>query len=553
MATSDRFRHLDEQRFDVIVVGAGTGGLTAAALLAARGRKVLIVDQHYVAGGNATTFKRKGWEFDVGIHYIGGCHPGGMIPRLLRAAGVTDVEFEELDPDGYDTLVYPDFRFRVPRGIEPFRGRLLEHFPDERRGIERYVALLLQLQRLQGLLARPVAALWTLPRSLLLLRSARSTFGEFLDSCTRDPRLRAVLAGQHGDYAQPPSRAAALVGAGLALHYLEGAYCPRGGGQVMSDRLADSVERHGGKVLLRTRVRRILVENGRAAGVEIDSPHLGVRRVRAPVVISNADLKRTIGELLGPSVVSAKTMRRAAGYEMSPSMAVLYLGIRRDLRAEGHPRTNYWVYHGTDYEPGYAALARGELADKPWVYISIASVKDPTNRRAAPAGMTNLQVMTLAPARPETWGVTEAEVESGAYRDSPAYQAKKAQVAASLVESARAIFPDLGETIAYQELSTPLSHRRYTLSSGGTSYGIALTPQQFLGGRPAARTEIDGLYLCGASCRTGHGIAGVMMSGLMAAAAVSGVRLVQEVFAAPIPVETRRPDGERSQGELEVA
>jgi phytoene dehydrogenase-like protein len=119
--TYDRFRSLDDRRFDVIVVGAGMGGLTAAALLTRQGKRVLVVDQHAVAGGNATIFKRSGYEFDVGLHYIGGCHPDGPIPRILRAAGVDDVEFEELDPDGFDTLVFPDFEFRIPKGIDRYR------------------------------------------------------------------------------------------------------------------------------------------------------------------------------------------------------------------------------------------------------------------------------------------------------------------------------------------------------------------------------------------------------------------------------------------------
>jgi phytoene desaturase len=526
----DRFRKLPESAFDAIVVGAGMGGLTTAALLAERGRRVLVVDQHYVAGGNATIFKRRGYEFDVGLHYIGDCGRSGLIPRILRAAGAPGVVFEEMDPDGFDTLVFPDFEFRIPRGIEAFRRRLVAQFPAERRGIDRYLAVAEQIRRYQTLLGNPLHAVTVLPRSLLLFRYLRATLAELLDDCTRDPRLRAVLCGQHGDYAQPPSRASALMHVGLAQHYLEGAFFPRGGGQVLADRLAESIERRGGKILLRARARRILVERGAACGVEIESHHLGVRVVRAPVVVSNADLKRTMAELVGAAHLAPETTRRVASYEMSPALGVVYLGIRRDLRAEGHPRTNYWISPAYDLEPAYAELRRGEISSRPLVYISIASVKDPENPRLAPPGLTNLQLMTIVPAAPSAWGVTEADVASGAYRDHPGYLAKKKSFAAALVAGAERVLPDLRGQIVYEEVATPLTHRRFTLATDGTSYGIALTPRQYLGGRPGAGTEIRGLYLCGASTRAGHGIAGAMMSGVLAAASISGRGLVREVF-----------------------
>jgi len=528
--TYDRYRTLDDDTFDVIVVGAGTGGLTAAALLTRRGKKVLVLDQHAVAGGNATIFKRSGYQFDIGLHYIGGCHPEGVIPRILRAAGAQNVEFEELDPDGYDTLVFPDFQFRVPKGIDRFRDRLVKYFPREVSGIDRYIRLLRQIQSVQQTLVRPASALWTMPRSLLLARWAHRTFKDFLDSCTDDPRLQAVLAGQHGDYALPPSRASVLVGAGLALHYLEGAYFPRGGGQVVSDRLAEAIERQGGKILLTARVERILTESGRVRGAELFSNQVGRRTVHAPAVVSNADLKRTVLELVGREQFSAETVDRVSGFEMAPALAMLYLGYDRDLRAERHPSTNYWIYPDYDYERQYAAVLQGEFPADPFAYVSIASVKDPTNDKLAPPGVTNMQVMSLAPHSPESWGVSRVEADSTAYRKSETYRQAKEKYSRQLVAAATRVFPDLAERIVFEELATPLTHVRYTGSTDGTSYGIAATPQQFLRRRPGIRTEIEGLYLCGASTRMGHGIGGVTLSGLFAAAAIVGRELIGEVM-----------------------
>ena len=513
----DRFRKLPESSFDVIVVGAGLGGLTSAGVLAKRGYRVLVLDQHYVAGGCATVFKRRGYEFDVGLHYIGECQPGGAVHRMLSAAGADAVEFEELDPDGYDTIMFPDRVFRFPKGLDSLQSRLLEHFPDERAGIERYVRLLREFERIPRLLSDPRALLGTLPGSLATVRWALGSFGSFLDSCTRNPQLKGVLAAQNGDYGLPPSRASTLMGAGLTLHYSHGAFFPRGGGQRISDELATAIERNGGRIVLRARVERIVVSQGRVHGVQITSKHLGTRTLTAPVVISNADLKRTMFELVGRDHLRRWTSRRVERFEMAPALGVAYVGLKRDLRAEGFARSNYWILPRYDFEADYSALRDGRWIDPLPVCVTIASLKDPTNPRLAPPGITNVQVMSIAPSEPERWGVTEEAVRSGAYSDLETYQHAKEAYGDRLLASAERLLPGIRSQIAYREIATPLTLRRYTGATAGTSYGIASTPGQFHALRPGAKTEIHGLYLAGASGRTGPGIVGAMASGMMAA------------------------------------
>ena len=137
--TKARVRAAIPERVDVAVVGAGLGGLVSSAYLAQAGFKVACFDQHYVAGGCATQFARGSgadkFQFDIGLHYIGDCHKDGNIPRLLRGLGI-EQGYTRLDPDGFDTLVFPDFEFKIPSNIDLYRDRLLEYFPKERRGID---------------------------------------------------------------------------------------------------------------------------------------------------------------------------------------------------------------------------------------------------------------------------------------------------------------------------------------------------------------------------------------------------------------------------------
>jgi phytoene dehydrogenase-like protein len=549
MALPDRLRKLDKDNWDVIVVGAGTGGLTAAALLAKRGLSVLVVDQHYVPGGNATIFKRPGYEFDVGLHYVGQCERG-LFPRVLAAAGAEPVRFRPMDPDAFDTVVLPGLELGVPRGIERYRLRLTDAFPSERAGIDRYLSYLLQQSRLEPALARPRKLPRALLGSPLVLRWANGTLGAFLDTCTQDPALRAVLAAECGDYAEPPSRASLALHAGLMLHYLdEGGFYPEGGGQVMSDHLAAAVERHGGKLLLSTRVERILVQNGRVTGVRLRNKHLGEREVRATRVVANSDIKKLYLELLGPDVVRAKTLRKVRSWQMAPALGMVYVGMRREGLCGRTRNTNYWIYGSTDLERAYAENRVGRVPDEPLLYVSIASLKDPDNPRVAPPGVVNLQLMSLAPSEPSAWGVSEADLVTGKYRQNERYLAKKREYTDALFRAAERVFPGMREHVVFEETATPLTHSRYTLATGGTSYGLALVPEQFLWRRPGPKTELEGLWLCGASLYTGHGIAGAMASGVNAAAALVGPQVWRDVRGARPTAPAKapaRPGAERA-------
>jgi len=520
----------DRSRADVVVVGAGLGGLVAAAYLAATGRRVVVVDRHSVAGGNATVFTHHGYEFDVGVHYLGDCGPGGGIPRILAPLGI-EVTFREMDPDGFDTFVFPDQTFRVPKGVEAFRRRLHATFPSETAGIDTYLDAIVALDaELTG--GAP-------PR--LLLEHTETTVGALFDRLGLSARLRSILDGQHGTYALPPSRASLALHAALCMHYLKGAWYPEGGGQVIADALVAFIVDHGGELILQAPVTRIVVDSGAVRGVELHVPSAlrarGVpTRIDAPVVISDADLKRTVLELVGAEAAPPELVQRVRSYEMTLPLFVLYLVLDRDLRAEGHPNTNVWVFPDDDIEGAYATLEAGRLPDELFAYLTFASLKDPTNERLCRPGQTNLQVMTLVPSDPGFWGLSRGPAAGERYRTSPAYRARKRELRDRLLATAEAGLPGISDAIVYEEAATPITHERFVRSTGGTSYGIAATPAQFLLNRPAPTTELPGLFLAGASTIAGHGIAGVMAGGVMAATAVAGpeVRAVVEQRAAPL-------------------
>jgi phytoene dehydrogenase-like protein len=519
---------------DVAIIGSGLGGLVAGAQLARRGLRVAVFEQHYVAGGCATQFsrgpRRARYHFDVGIHYIGDCGADGVIPRLLRELGV-ELDYEPMDQDGFDTLVFPGLEFRVPANVERYRDRLRELFPREGKAIDRYVRVLLATMKATRILdandgRMSVGAMMSMALDgLHVARIQNRTIGEVLDSCgARDPALRAIFLGQSGDYGLPPSQASAVLHLGLAGHYFRGAYYPRGGGQVIADRLAEAIERAGGSVHLRRGVEKILVgADGRASGVRLEA-RAGEppRDVRAKVVLSNADLKMTLERLVGPEHLPASWVTRSKGFKMGGAIFLTFLGVQADMRALGMRPANYWQFDDFDVEGHYRDAASSTELKVRAAYITSSSLKDPSNAaHHAPGGVTNVEVMTLVPGSTAQWGVEPSDAEAWRYRETEVYRARKAELEEKMIGRLDALFPGAAKAVVFRESATPVTHVRFTRATGGTGYGLAATPDQFLRQRPGYRGPVPGLYLCGASTRAGHGVVGAMSSGRQAALRVA--------------------------------
>ncbi len=527
--TRRRTRSEVSEEVDVAIVGCGLGGLVAGAYLAQSGLRVACFDSHYVAGGCATVFKRAhgadSYHFDIGLHYIGDCDSNGMIPRLLRGLGL-EQEFVPMDQDGFDTLVFPDFEFRIPANIDLYRDRLCAQFPSEVRGIDKYIKLLRQLeaflQRLESkgkLTGADKLRLLLTSRSLVANRATVAK--DFFDTCTDDPMLQAVLAGQSGDYGLPPSEVATMLHMGLTLHYFKGAYYPKGGGQIISDKIAQSIEDAGGEIHLRCGIEEILVENGRAVGVRTEPRRGESYSIKAKAVISNADLKKTLLELVDPAHLDTSVVKRARDFTMGGAIFMTFLGIESNMLDQGMRSTNYWQFDHYDMEGVYKINRTGQRVTPQGCYITSATIKDPGTAHHAPEGIDTVEIMALMPGDARYWGVQDDHIKHWDYKRSEQYKALKYEVEDNLVARLEALFPGTSQHIVHRESATPVTHSRYTRASEGTGYGLAASPSQFLEKRPGYRGPLEGLFFAGASTRAGHGIVGAMNSGYQAALRVA--------------------------------
>ena len=344
-------------------------------------------------------------------------------------------------------------------------------------------------------------------------------------------RAAAVLLGEQGDYAVRPSRTPTVLAAGLTDHYMGGAFYPEGGGQAMAGRLVEAIRAFGGEVRTQAPVARVRVERGRVAGVVLEKTG---EAIDAPLVVSNADLKRTLFELVGEQHFPRETVERVRSFRMSLPLFAVYVGLEADLVAEGLANTNHWLWGSTDIEGIYEQLENGEQPRENLAYLTVTSLRDPESRHIAPAGYTNLQVMTLVPHDYALWHVEKGPAEGGRYHRDPEYRRRKAELMDHLLETAEAIVPGLRERADWKEAATPVTQERFTHSTGGTSYGIEYATDQMGAVRVGPETDVPGLFLCGASTPSGHGIANVMLSGLRAAEAAAGSELRRAVLAGEV-------------------
>lgn len=517
-------RHDPAERFDAIVIGSGIGGLASAALLARHGgKRVLVLERHYMPGGFTHVFLRGGYEWDVGLHYIGGVnHPQAQTRRMFDH--VTDGRLEwEFMGEVYDRIVLGERVFDLVAGPDRFAETLKEQFPDEAVGIDRYLAALKSVARWGGLYfgekAVPgyVAALAGPLMRAPFLRYARRTTRDVLSGMIRDPDLAAVLTGQWGDYGLPPGRSSFAMHALVARHYLWGGSYPTGGSSEIAATIAPLIEEAGGTILYNAEVTELLMEEDRAVGVRMaDGSEL-----RAPIVVSDAGASNTFERLL-PAEAAARLGIDREMTSVTPSTAHLciYAGLRKTSQELDLPRANFWLYTGNDHDAAVERYENDPSAPLPVVYASFPSAKDPTFEDRYP-GRSTIELITMAPY--ERFG---AWADDPVKRRGEEYTRLKEDLARRMFERLEPWLPGLVDQIDYYEVSTPLSTRHYANYAQGELYGLEHTTARFERRFLRPRTPIRGLYLTGQDVATA-GVAGALAAGYLTASAILGRNLVR--------------------------
>ncbi len=513
-----------EGHFDAIVIGSGVGGLTVAAILAKRcDRRVLVLERHTTAGGLSQSFKRPGYEWDVGVHYVGEVGGGGALVRPFDYLGEGRLAWAPL-PDVYDRVHVGERVYDLVRGRARFVATLKDAFPSEARAIDRYVELVEDCRRASAAFFAAKA----LPRGMAsamgpALRDsfsahAERTTADVIGSLTQNRELAAVLSAQYGNYGTPPRESSFAVHAAVAGHFLEGAFFPVGGAGAIAAAMAPTIEAAGGAIFVGADVETIVVEGGVARGVRMTDG----REVRAPVVVSDAGFASTFGRLVAREHVLPELVAALAALRPSTGHACLYLGFRATDDELALSGTNRWIFRDEALDENHARFLADPASPLPFVYASFPSAKDPSFRERHP-GRATVDVLTAA-----RWDWFAPWAGARWRRRGADYDALKASFAERMLDMLLAKLPQLRGRVDALELSTPATTRHFTAHPRGEMCGLDHTPARFARS-PGPRTPIRGLFLTGQDVGL-VGVAGAFTGGALAAAAIAGMGVLREVL-----------------------
>jgi all-trans-retinol 13,14-reductase len=507
------------QNFDAIVIGSGLGGLTAAALYARAGHRVLVLERNEAFGGAATVYRHGALSIEASLHEIDGLDAGDAKAPLLQALGLDrDLAFVavgDLHEVRSRLLGEP---FVLPHGFDAARDAAVRRFPRQAHGLEEYFRRLQELREAVSMLAQHQddRSWWLrnaarLPRRLWpLVRQRHATVsGVLAELFGADEAVKLALASNLGYYTDDPDTMPFIAYAIPQASYLAGGgHYIRGGSQVLTDRLLAIVREAGGEARSGRVADAILLDGDRPRGVRYSSPEDGEREALAPVIFGNAAPQVLAGML--PAAQREAFLAPYQARRPSISLWTMALGLGRPSREFGVARYSTsilpdWLDSLSRLKEAATVLGDDQASRlPPFGFVAYDQIDSGLNRDGP-------YLASLA-------GIDRVENWAGLSDD--ARRERKERWMDRIIGALDRHFPGLAAAVTQREMSTAETMQHYLNTPGGAIYGFA---PQSRGFRPLARTAIDGLYLASAFTG-GGGFTGAMLGGGWAARAALGRR-----------------------------
>lgn len=506
--------------YDTIIIGSGVGGLAAAICLSRAGQKVLVLEQHDVPGGWCHSFYLNGYRFTPGVHYVGLLDKGSSTSELYEGLGIAnDIAFYKMNPKGFEHCWVGEERFDYPADFEEFKQKLIARFPHEKKGIIKYLTLVRNVGRQLQLIPK-IRTVWeqiTIPfRTKHMGKYAPFSLKRVINWHVKDPLLQAILNIQFGDHGLPPAKASFVMHAAIMDHYAKGGFYPMGGGGALVKAMTNKIKKNEGVIKTSRAVKRILIEGSKkkkAVGVELGSGE----KIYADRVISNADPAITYLDLVGKEHLGKRLLKKLNKTTYSCTSLMLFLTVDMDVKKAGLDSGNIWLTPNHDLDAAYEDMQKTNILDGnefSGMFISCTSLKDPISFDGR---YHTIEAITYI-----NYDAFKA-FENEDKERSESYLAFKELIIQKFLRSLEKVVPGITPNIVHQELGTPITNEYYINTTRGNVYGTEKSLRHIGPFAYKQKSQIQNLYLCGASI-VSHGVAGASYSGVQTAAAILGCK-----------------------------
>jgi len=463
--------------YDAIIIGGGLGGLVCGCYLAKAGQRIIIFEKNIKVGGYCTSFYRQNYYFDACVYSLSSFRNGGSLYRIYNDLELSD-KLSFIRNEKPDIVVTPNHKINFYTNFQETILQLQHHFPEERSSIAKFIDLIVNNKII----------------SFAKLRSF--TFSDLLNQYFRNKELKTILSIMLLGYTGlPPTQLSSIVGILIFREFVfDGGYYPVGGMQNLPDTLAQRINDFGGEVITGIKVKKIIVENTLAKGIELENGQI----ITGRRIISACDSTETFLELVGINNLSSDFVKIIKSCQPSLSAFLVYIGLNSSLVDLPELKSHVWLLDGysDDIEKIYSELLEGRYR-----FLALSS---PSLRNLSAMKSNNRDSLFLFINMPFK--------SEGFWSDST-----RLDIRNKLINIAQRMIPNLKNRIELDFTATPVTLSNWTLNHRGAAYGLADTVTQFGDPHFSESTEIANLFLAGHWTNRSSGVTSVINSGYITA------------------------------------
>ena len=454
--------------YDIIVIGSGLGGLVCARQLAKQGRSVLVLERQSQPGGCLQSYRRGDFEFDTGLHYVGGLAEGQPLHDAFEQLGLMRLPWVRLDADGFDRITIGRQTFPMCEGFDHFASTLGEFFPQEKSALRQYVGMLRQLPPME--------------------EAVEVNAYDWLSSLFRDPLLVNVLSATAMKMELRRESLPLFNFAHSMSSYIQSSWRLKGGGNKIVESLVNDIRSFGGEVVCRAEVKELVEKDGRIVAAKCPNG----KTYEGSVFISDVHPQLTFGWLKDSNIVKNIFRRRIQALENTFGIFTASLVLKPNtLPYFNHNKyvfrkANVWTFHEN-------------IGSVDGVMVSCRVPEDDNYAR-------QIDLLTPMP-----WVLCKHWEHTVIGRRGEIYELQKERLADDCIRLAERVIPGLRDMVEKRYTSTPLTWRDYTLSPCGSAFGIRKDCRQPLLTMLSPKTPVPNLFLTGQSLVL-HGLEGVTMT-----------------------------------------